>query len=227
MLRRLMQFGFRQPFFDTDGGGGAGGGAGDDGAGGGGAAQPFATFQDEASFMARVKREGKAQLEATAKDLGFESVEAMQTAAKAQKEAADKSKTDLEIEKAAREKAEKEGKTALDKANQRLINAEIKIAAQAAGFVDPADAVALIDRTNLTIDDAGVVAGAKEAVEALSKAKPHLVGTGKPAGSPGGAGNGSRQTGDGEKDTEFATNLAKKRTEQDKSTSDHQKHYFK
>ena len=238
MLRRLMQFGFRQPFFDAAGGGAGGGaGAGGEGAGGavgaggagagGGAAQPFATFQDEASFMARVKREGKAQLEATAKELGFESVEAMQTAAKAKKDADDKSKTDLEKEKAAREKAEADSKTALDKANQRLINAEIKIAAQTAGFVDPADAVALIDRTSLAIDDAGVVTGAKEAVEALAKAKPHLVGNGKPAGSPGGAGNGSRQTGDGEKDTEFATNLAKKRTEQDKSTSDHQKHYFK
>jgi len=226
-IEKLLQRINLQLFAEGDGqgaGDGNGQGAGGQGAGQG---QPFAVFNDEASFSARMKSESKAQMEAAAKELGFESVEAMQTAAKAKKEADDKSKTELEREKAAREKAEADGKTALDKANQRLINAEIKLAAQAAGFVDPADAVALVARTGVAIDENEAITGVKEAVEALAKAKPHLVGTGKPTGTPGSSGNGNRQTGDGEKDTEFATNLAKKRAEQDKSTADHQKHYFK
>ena len=203
----MNRFGFpmRGCFLDAGdagagGGGGSGSGSGegegkngagtnDKNAGGGDSSknQPFAIFPDEASFSARIKREGKAQLEMAAKELGFESVEAMQAAAKVKKEADDKSKSELEKEKAAREKAEAEGKSALAKANERLINAEIKIAAQAARFVDPGDAVALVDRTNVQIDDAGKITGVKEAVETLAKAKPHLIGK----GGKGSIGSGS------------------------------------
>lgn len=201
----MNRFGFpmRGCFLDAgDAGAGGGGGSGsgegegkngagtnDKNAGGGDSSknQPFAIFPDEASFSARIKREGRAQLEMAAKELGFESVEAMQAAAKAKKEADDKSKSELEMEKAAREKAEAEGKSALAKANERLINAEIKIAAQAARFVDPGDAVALVDRTNVQIDDAGKITGVKEAVETLAKAKPHLIGK----GGKGSIGSGS------------------------------------
>jgi len=211
-------------------GGAAGGGAGDGGGQGGGtgkATEPFATFPDEATFMARMKREGKAQLEAMAKGLGFESADAMTAAAKAKADADLAAKSDLEKEKSRADKAEAEKKTALDAANTRLVNAEIKVFAVQAGFVDPADAVALVNRASIQVDEQGNVTGAKEAIDALAKAKPHLVGTGKAGGTPGSAGNGGRQDGGGGDGTEFAANIAKKRAEQNKAAGDHQGHYFK
>jgi uncharacterized membrane protein YgcG len=174
-----------------------------------------------------MKREGKAQMEALAKSLGFDTVDAMQTAAKAKKESDEAAKSDLEKEKARADKAEAEKKDALTAANTRLVNAEIKVFAVQAGFVDPADAVALVGRAGVQVDEQGNVTGAKEAVEALAKAKPHLVGTGKAGGSPGSAGNGGRQDGGGSDGAEFAANIAKKRAEQNKSAVDHQNHYFK
>lgn len=234
MFRRFMRLGYWGPLLDGDGGGGAGGGTGGGagggtgdggGAGGGGENQPFATFQDEASFMARIKREGKAQLEATAKALGFESADAMQAAAKAKKDADAANQTELEKEKAAREKAEADSKAVLETANKRLVDAEIKVLAKDAGFADVTDAVALIDRTSIQVDDQGNVTGAKEAVEALAKAKPHLLGEGKPDSTPGSTGNVNRQAGGGDKKTEFASNLAKKRAEEAKQTAENP--YFK
>lgn len=178
--------------------------------------------------MARIKREGKAQLEALAKELGFESADAMKAAAKAKKEADEAAKSELEKEKAARERAEAEKKTALDAANTRLINAEIKVFAVQAGFVDPADAVALVDRSGIQVDEQGNVTGAKEAVEKLAKAKPHLVGTGKAGGTPGSAGNGGRQDGGGGGQAgEFGKRLAEKRAEEAKKRSESQVNYFK
>jgi len=179
-------------------GGAAGGGAGDGGGQGGGTggkAEPFATFQDEASFMRRVSQMSRQELEKTAKDLGFESVDAMKAAAKAAKEAAEASKTELEKEKTAREKAEKEGKAALEAANARLVNADIKVYAAQAGFVDPADAVALVDRSGIQVDDKGNVTGVKEAVEGLLKSKPHLIG--KAGGSQVGGGSNPPGAGGG------------------------------
>lgn len=223
-------------YYDQDGGaaGGAGqgqgqgqGGAGSGQGQGGGQAQPFATFPDEATFNARLKREGKAQMEALAKEMGFDSLEAFQSAAKAKKELDDKSKTDLEKEKIRADNAENEKKTALETAKTIAINAEIKVFAMQAGFVDPADATVLVDRSTIQVDDKGIVSGAKEAVEALAKAKPHLIGKQGAGGSPGSLGNGNRQGGGGGEDNEFAANLAKKRDEQNKAAGAHQNHYFK
>lgn len=236
MFRYLMGRSYR-PLFNAEGGGGGAGGSGSDGANGGGdgngqgggsgKADPFAIFPDEATFMARMKREGKAQMEALAKEMGFESVDAFKNAAKAKRESDEANKSELEKEKTARAQAEADKKTALAAANTRLMSAEIKVFAVQVGFVDPADAVALVDKTGIAVDDAGNITGAKEAVEALAKAKPHLLGTGKPGGTPGSAGNGNRQDGTPGDDTEFATNLAKKRADQNKAAVDHQSHYFK
>lgn len=63
-------------------------------------------------------------------------------------------------------------------ANERVIRAEVRLAAQSAGFIDPEDAWALIDRTKVALDDAGSVTGAAEAIKALAEKKPHLVGQG-------------------------------------------------
>lgn len=246
MLRTMMPdvFGisynkWRDPMFlrglFNDGGGQGGGGAGTGGGGAtggdggavGGGAQPFATFASEADLTARLDTEGKARLEALAKELGFDSVDDMKEAAKAKKEADEKAKTELEKAQEAVKKAETEKKAALETANQRLINAEIKLAAQAAGFVDPADAIALIDRAGVKVDDQGNVTGVKEAVEKLAKDKPHLIGQGgKPSGSPGSQGNGGRQSGTGEGES-LAKKLAEKLAENNKKLAESQNLYFK
>lgn len=191
--------------------------------------EPFAVFPDAASFNARMERATRSQLEAMAKDLGFDSVDAMKAAAKAKKEADDKNKSDLEKEKEAREKAEREKKDALEAANARLINADIKVFAAQAGFADPSDAVALVDRTDIKVDDAtGEVTGAKEAVEALAKAKPHLLGKGAGGGgniggsaNPGSGGGGSDEAG------KYGAELGKKQQDQFKKQQDSQNLYFK
>ena len=224
----------RRGLFEGDGTGSGGGGdksGGGDGKGNDGGSgndpKPI-TFPDEASLMRRINQGSRQELEKAAKDLGFDSVDAMKAAAKAKKAADEANKSELEKEKTAREKAENDSKAALEKANQRLINAEIKLAAQAAGFVDPGDAVALVGRSGISIDDKESIIGVKEAVEALAKAKPHLIGKGKPDGSPGGAGNGSRQDGSGGNQAgEYGKQLAAKRAEEAKKRSEGQVNYFK
>lgn len=60
-------------------------------------------------------------------------------------------------------------------ANERVIRAEVTLAAQRHRFADPDDAWALIDRSKLALDESGTVSGAEEAVKALADKKPHLV----------------------------------------------------
>jgi hypothetical protein len=192
---RFSRFLNRRGCYIDEGGQGGGGGQGTntstkgDGDKQGKESTPYAVFQDEASFKARLEGESKTQFDSRAKELGFDSFENLQ---------------------AARQKAEDEKKATLDTANARLVNAEIKIAAQAVGFIDPADAVALVDRSGLRVDDQGNVVGVKETIEKLAKGKPHLL-TGKNTGSPGSAGNIGRQDGSGETDVDRAKKMAEER----------------
>jgi len=246
MLRWLMGLPFADRFdpfrfrgcFEDGGGGTAGGdgkggdggdGKGGDGKDGGkGGNEPFISFPDESSFMRRVNQASRQALEKMAKELGFENADALKAAAKAKKEADEAAKTELEKEKARAEKAENEKKAALEAANTRLINAEIKVFAVQAGFVDPADAVALVDKSGIQVDEQGNVTGAKDAVEALAKAKPHLVSKGKPGGSPGSAGNAGRQDGGGGNQAgDFGKKLAEKRAEEAKKRNEGAHNYFK
>lgn len=64
---------------------------------------------------------------------------------------------------------------AMQKAQRMCENAALLTAATAAGFIDPRDALAFVDRSGLEVDDDGNVEGADDAIKALSKAKPHLV----------------------------------------------------
>lgn len=79
-------------------------------------------------------------------------------------------------------------KAANDKANQRIINAEVKVLANEMQFIDPSDAKVFLDRTAIEVDDEGNVTGIKEALEALKAAKPHLIkqSTTHPPTPPGG-----------------------------------------
>jgi high-affinity K+ transport system ATPase subunit B len=83
-----------------------------------------------------------------------------------------------EVQRAAKraEEAEASLKATKDRYRQNAIRNEIKLYAQNAGFVDIADAIALADMSGVDFDEANdKVIGAKEAIDALAKAKPHLL----------------------------------------------------
>lgn len=83
-----------------------------------------------------------------------------------------------EVQKAAKraEDAENSLKQVKDRYRTNAIRNEIKLYAQNAGFVDTNDAIALVDMSGVDFDEASdKVSGAKEAIDALAKAKPHLL----------------------------------------------------
>lgn len=116
----------------------------------------------------------------------------------ANKEAAERRKKldDIEAQAAARKEQElteaQKAAARAEKAEQALqaletrhrtttINSAIRLAARNAGFVDPEDAVSLLDRSGLDIDESDTVNGVEAAIKALAKAKPHLLNTKQPA----------------------------------------------
>ena len=74
--------------------------------------------------------------------------------------------------------AQGKAQAAETRANERLVRAEVKTLAVSMQIIDPDAAYLLIDKAGVKITDAGEVEGAKEALEALVKAKPYLVGKG-------------------------------------------------
>lgn len=74
------------------------------------------------------------------------------------------------------EAAQAKIKEATDKANGLLLAAEVKTLGASYGLVDADVALQLLDKTNIKIDDKGVVTGVKEAIEALKESKPYLFG---------------------------------------------------
>lgn len=120
-------------------------------------------------YVERLRRE-KAAAEATANEHAKKLAE--HDKAKADAEAA-AAKQRGEYEKLyEKEKADRAADTA--RINARLVDAELKARAAAAGMVDPADALALIDRSKVTISEAGEVADTAAMFEALKTSKPYL-----------------------------------------------------
>ncbi len=72
--------------------------------------------------------------------------------------------------------AETKAAEALSKAEQRAINADLRIAAKDAGAHDASDILALLDRSKVKTNDAGDVTNAADLMAELKKAKPHLFG---------------------------------------------------
>lgn len=210
-----------QLFADGEGEGGEGG---DDGQNNDGNKDPVITFPDEKSFMSRVNREAKKQLEAQAKELGYETIEAMQAALKASKDAKDKEKTDLEKEKAAKEAAEKAAAAALARANQSLIRAEFKVKSKEAGALNPDAAFKLADLSDVEVDDDGNVSGVDEAIKALQKSDDYLFGKtkGGSVGNPSNPGGG-----DPPPEESLGEILGKARAAQAKKQAESRDHYFK
>lgn len=74
---------------------------------------------------------------------------------------------------------------AQEKANNLLIVAETKALCTELGIIDADVAFQLMDKTNVKVDEAGKVTGAKEALEALKAAKPFLAHQQQPSGAWG------------------------------------------
>ena len=106
--------------------------------------------------------------------------------------------TEQEKLKADLEAAKAEGQKATTTANQRLISAELRVAASSAGI--PADRIAavlkLADTAGVTIDESGNVTGATDAIKACVKANEFLL-----AGVQGGANLGGNPLGGGQPPT--------------------------
>lgn len=118
---------------------------------------------------------------------------------KAKAEAHDKALEDAKTEQEkAVDAARKEGEAAANqRANARLVSAEIRALAAAAGFRDPADATAHVDAASVQVGDDGQVdaASLKAALDELAKAKPYLLKETRPRpvlaqGSSGGSESG-------------------------------------
>jgi len=78
-----------------------------------------------------------------------------------------------EAERLANEKAQQ----ALTAAQQRSVNADLRIAAKEMGANDIADVLALLPRDKLKISDDGDVENAAEIMAEFKKSKPHLFGS--------------------------------------------------
>ena len=186
------------PFFDQD-----------DGAGGGGNEPPAddkKAAEDKAKqetldkqFAERAERAAKAEREKILKELGVTDQEEAKKLLETARKADEEKKTALEKEQAAREKAETEAKAAkaaadevLAQATTKLMNAEIKMAANTAvvdkdGKVIRAafradamdDVLLLLNREGIQEKD-GTFTGVSEALAALAKTKPYLLAEEKP-----------------------------------------------
>lgn len=106
------------------------------------------------------------------------------------------SMSELDRERAARQKAEDSARSATEKAVAALKRAAVLAAAGAAGALDASDVYRLGDLSQLEIDEAsGDVRGAAELVADLKKSKPHLFGQPVPPVVGSGGGNSGRTPG--------------------------------
>lgn len=99
-------------------------------------------------------------------------------AAKQAEDDAKKSETEKLADKITALQREKED--AIQKANARIIKAEIL--AKSARFIDADAVLALVDKSKIEVKEDGAVEGVDALLDELAKAKPHLL---KPAQKPG------------------------------------------
>jgi hypothetical protein len=100
----------------------------------------------------------------------------------------DKLRTKAEREAEKRAEAVKQAAEATTRANNALMRAAVVSAASQLNAADPGDVFTLLDKSELKVDEeTGDVTGAKEAVEQLLKAKPHLLKRAAGSGFDGGA----------------------------------------
>lgn len=196
-----------------EGGGGDGaGGSGGDGGGAGSGEKTFTQAELDQHVQSRLSRAEKAAQKQLAKDLGFDSVEAMQAAVKP-KDKDNEKKGGLDpadVDKLVDERIKEREKEQNDKIFKRLLTAEVKVLANELGFADWEDAHALADLSEVKENDKGELEGVKDALEALAKKKPHLLKAKQGSGRIGANINSSSPE-DKKKRHEEIANLAKNR----------------
>ncbi|MEK4117686.1 scaffolding protein [Paenibacillus sp. FSL W8-0919] len=201
-------------------GGASGEGSGRDGAGGNGGdgdagngEKTFTQAELDQLVQQRLSRAEKAAQKTLAKQLGFDSVEAMQAALKPKDQEQEKEFGKLdpeEIDRLVDEKIKAREKEQSDKTFKRLLNAEVKVLANELGFADWEDAAVLADLSAVKENDKGELEGVKEALEELAKKKPHLLKAKSGSGRIG-ADIGGGSPDDKKKRQEEIINLAKNR----------------
>lgn len=135
----------------------------------------FTQAEIDEMIQKRLKREKEKQAEL---DVKLKRLEEFEKAEDERKKAA---MSEAELLKAEKEEAAKkaeeateQAKKAHESANQRIINTEIRSIARALNANDPADVLALLDKSAIEMDDDGNVKGIDEAVKALKEAKPWM-----------------------------------------------------
>ena len=91
-------------------------------------------------------------------------------------------------------------------ADNRLISAEVRAVGTELNIIDIDAAFALMDKSGVKVGDDGSVSGVKEALEALTAAKPYLVKAAAASSGTGSTGNFPR--GNGGENADFASRLA-------------------
>lgn len=145
----------------------------DKGGKGGKDEKPFAQFNSKEEFNKRLARAEKSGQKALAKELGFDSIEAMQTALKKPDNKPPKKEEDTppDMDKLIEDKLKEERA----KGFKRILNSEVKLIANELGFADHEDALALADLSEVKENDKGDLEGVQEALKALAEKKPHLL----------------------------------------------------
>ncbi|HEX3043546.1 MAG TPA: hypothetical protein VHY08_02225 [Bacillota bacterium] len=159
MLKRFLLSSLNYPLMDKDTGGG--GGADDNTshektpAGGGGQNNEQIVFPNQASFMERVKREGRSQFNEFIKELGFEKPEDLKTLVTKAKETEEKNKTDLQKAQEDNTNLKRENEQVKKNAEKTLIDAALLIqAAQANVKADRIKAfLKLVNPSGITVVD--------------------------------------------------------------------------
>ena len=90
-------------------------------------------------------------------------------------------------------------------ADNRLISAEVRAVGAEMNIIDIDAAFALMDKSGVKVGEDGSVTGVKEALEALTAAKPYLVKAAPPPSGTGSTGNFPRGT--GSENADFAARL--------------------
>jgi hypothetical protein len=135
----------------------------------------FTQAEFDEKLQKRLKREKEKQAELDAKLKRLEEFEkAEEERNKAAMSEADRLKAEKEEATKKAEEATEKAKKAQESANQRIINTEIKRIARSLNANDPADILALLDKSSVEMDDEGNVKGIEEAVKALKEAKPWM-----------------------------------------------------
>lgn len=132
---------------------------------------PFATFPTKEELNKRLDRAKNEGQKALAKELGYDTIAAMQVALKKDKPAPKTGDEPVDVAKLIEESLKDERA----KGYKRLLNAEVKVVANELGFADYGDAIALADLTEVKENDKGDLEGVEDALKALATKKPHLL----------------------------------------------------